>query len=402
MKIITISQLNSYIKDRLESDHILSNVWVKGEISNFKHHSSGHMYFTLKDKTSQLKCVMFRSRAQNLQFMPSNGMAVISRGYVTVFERDGQYQLYVEEIQPDGIGALYTAFLQLKERLQAEGLFESEIKKPIPRFPQRVGVVTSPTGAAVRDIITVIQRRFPQTHILIIPVKVQGEEAPAEIEAGIRLANNYNKLDVLIIGRGGGSIEELWAFNTERVARSIFDSRIPVVSAVGHETDFTIADFVADRRAPTPSAAAEMVVPDIRELQKHIDSQLQHLVNGTKSKVVTLQERLARLTQSNVLRRPKDEIYKKMMELDYLTRGMRQNIRILLNTMKSSLGMSITSLDNLSPLATLSRGYSIATDSQGKVINQAGCLKPGDYIEVIMKNGSVECNVSRVKEGKDG
>ncbi len=398
MKVITISQLNSYIKDKLESDFVLSNIWLKGEISNFKHHSSGHMYFTLKDKTSQLKCVMFRSRAQNLQFMPTNGMAVISRGYVTVFERDGQYQLYVEEMQPDGVGALYTAFLQLKERLEAEGLFAPEIKKPLPRFPHRVGVVTSPTGAAVRDIITVIQRRYPQTHIIIIPVKVQGDEAPAEIEAAIRTANDFKNLDVLIVGRGGGSIEELWAFNTEKVARSIFESRIPIVSAVGHETDFTIADFVADRRAPTPSAAAELVVPDAGELQKLIDSLSQRTVTAVKSRITTQKEKLARLTESNVLRRPKDEMYKRMMELDYLTRTMRQNIKVQINNMKSNLTLNTSRLDNLSPLATLNRGYAITLDSGGNVIKSASNLKPGDDIELILLDGTVECSVKRVKE----
>lgn len=402
MKIITISQLTGYIKDKLESDHILSNVWVKGEISNFKHHSSGHMYFTLKDKISALRCIMFRSRNQGLQFRPAEGMSVLARGYVTVYERDGQYQLYVEEMQPDGVGALFTAFLQLKARLEAEGLFAQERKRELPKFPRKVGVVTSPTGAAVRDIINVITRRFPQTHIIIVPVKVQGVEAPAEIADGIRIANSLGDIDVLVVGRGGGSIEELWAFNTELVARSIFESAIPVVSAVGHETDFTIADFVADRRAPTPSAAAELVVPDILEVRKHIDNLSQRISLGMRNNVSILRRRLERLSEHSVLKRPKDELYKKMMELDYMTRRLGQNIKAVINDKKTSLALNASRLDSLSPLATLSRGYAIALDSRGTVIKTAGDVQAGEDIEVVVSEGRIQCNVKGVKGGQNG
>lgn len=402
MKIISISQLTGYIKDKLESDHILSNVWVKGEISNFKHHSSGHMYFTLKDKTSALRCIMFRSRNQGMQFKPAEGMSVVARGYVTVYERDGQYQLYVEEMQPDGVGALYTAFLQLKAQLEAEGLFAQERKRNLPKFPRKVGVVTSPTGAAIRDIITVITRRFPQTHIIIIPVKVQGQEAPAEIAEGIRIANSMGDIDVLVVGRGGGSIEELWAFNTEVVARSIFESSIPVVSAVGHETDFTIADFVADRRAPTPSAAAELVVPDIMEIRKHIKNLSQRISLGMRNNVSMLRRRLERLSEHSVLTRPKDELYKKMMELDYMTRRLGQNIKVLINNNKTSLALNASRLNSLSPLATLSRGYSIALDSKGKVIKNAGEVEVGGDMEIIVSDGRIQCSVKGVKEGQNG
>ena len=402
MKIISVSQLTGYIKNKLESDHLLSNVWVKGEISNFKHHSSGHMYFTLKDKTSALRCIMFRSRNQVLQFRPSEGMSVVARGYVTVFERDGQYQLYVEEMQPDGVGALFTAFLQLKARLEAEGLFAQERKRDLPKFPRKIGVVTSPTGAAVRDIITVITRRFPQTHIIIIPVKVQGQEAPADIAEGIRIANSLGDIDVLVVGRGGGSIEELWAFNTEVVARSIFESAIPVVSAVGHETDFTIADFVADRRAPTPSAAAELVVPDILEMRKHIENLTQRINLGMKSNVSLLRRKLDRLSEHSVLKRPKDELYKKMMELDYMTRRLGQNIKNLVNDKKTGLALNASRLDSLSPLATLSRGYAIALDSKGKSIRNTGEVRTGDDIDVVVSDGTIRCSVNGVREGRNG
>lgn len=401
MKVITISQLTTYIKEKIESDLVLSNLWVKGEISNFKHHSSGHMYFTLKDRTSSLRSIMFRSRNQNLQFIPQEGMSVIARGYVTVYERDGQYQLYVEEMQPDGVGALYTAYLQLKERLEKEGLFDPGLKKVLPSFPRRIGVVTSPTGAAIRDIITVMTRRFPGIHIVIIPVKVQGDEAPTEIANGIKAANDYGELDVLVVGRGGGSIEELWAFNTELVARSIFESKIPVISAVGHETDFTIADFVADRRAPTPSAAAEIVVPDCMELQKHINNLHQRLVVGIKNNLSSLNEKVARVADNAVLRRPGDGLYKKMMELDYLTRRLGQNIERVIKDKKNSMAVKMSRLNNLSPLATLSRGYTVCRDTNGTVITSVNSVKSGDMVEVIVKDGFLECTVKGCKEERN-
>ncbi len=400
MKIISVSQLAGYIKEKLESDLFLSNVWVRGEVSNFKHHSSGHMYFTLKDPASAVRCIMFRSRNQNLTFLPRDGMAVIVRGYVTVYERDGQYQLYVEEIQPDGVGALYTAFLQLKEKLAAEGLFDQLRKRPLPAFPIKVGVVTSPTGAAVKDIITVMTRRCPQVHIILIPVAVQGNEAPAQIARGIQLANKIDGLDVIIVGRGGGSIEELWAFNTETVARSIYESKVPVVSAVGHETDFTIADFVADRRAPTPSAAAEIVVPDRIELQKYLAALAKRLVTGTRGKIGTLRERVGRARESQVLKRPKDSLYRKMQDLDYLRKRLGQAMTGQMNNKKTSLAIQVSRLDDLSPVATLKRGYTICRNDKGMIIKQAETVKPGDSVEIIMLDGSVDCIARKVKEGQ--
>ncbi len=398
MKIISVTQLTGYIKEKLESDLVLSNVWVRGEISNFKHHSSGHMYFTLKDQASALRCVMFKSRNSSLAFLPQDGMAVIARGYVTVYERDGQYQLYIEEMHRQGIGALYMAFLQLKEKLEKEGLFDQGRKRQLPAFPAKVGVVTSPTGAAVRDIITVINRRSPQVHVILVPVAVQGDEAPVQIARGIELANTIEDLDVIIVGRGGGSIEELWAFNTEMVARSIYESRVPVVSAVGHETDFTIADFVADKRAPTPSAAAETVVPDYVEIQKYVSALSQRLVSGTRNKIAVFTEKFHRVRENRVLKRPKDELYRKIQDVDYLTRRLGQSMLIQLNGKKTGLALLVSRLDDLSPLATMKRGYSICRDSRGQVIKEAKKLNAGEDIEVLLLDGSLDCRVERVKE----
>lgn len=400
MSVLTITQLTGYIKEKLESDFNLNNVWVKGELSNYKHHSSGHMYFTLKDRNSALKCIMFRSRNASLNFLPAEGMAVVLRGNISVYERDGQYQLYVEEMQPDGRGALYMAFLALKARLEEEGLFDQGRKRPLPPFPGRVGVITSPTGAAVRDIITVITRRYPLTNILIIPVKVQGEEAAELIAEGIRTANLISDIDVLIVGRGGGSIEELWAFNTEVVARSIFNSRIPVISAVGHETDFTIADFVADLRAPTPSVAAELVVPELQDLHKHIHNLSFKLNALVRSKISQYGEKLRILNQSTALKRPMDHLYKKSLDLDFLMKGLNQSIERYMENRKNKMMGAVSKLDSLSPLGTLGRGYTICTDSAGNVVNRVEKVKAGDMVKIIASNGMLECTVDEVREGK--
>jgi len=402
VKIISVSNLNGYIKEKLDSDVLLSNVWVRGEISNFKHHSSGHMYFTLKDKKGAVKAVMFRSRNISLFFEPKEGMAVIAKGYVSVYERDGAYQLYVEEMHQQGVGTLYVAYLQLKEKLEKEGLFDPKRKRPLPRFPQRIGVVTSQTGAAIRDIVTVIHRRYPQAQIILFPVAVQGDEAPGQICEGIRLANEMKNLDVLIVGRGGGSIEELWAFNTEVVARSIFASNIPVVSAVGHETDFTIADFVADMRAPTPSAAAEIVVPDFREIQKNIDMLEQRMILGLKNMIYTSGEKVNSLTGSPVMKRPQDKLYRMMQDLDHVTRRMAQAAKLNLTEKKSCLALQVSRLDDLSPLATMKRGYSICREAGGRVVNSVKGVRTGDTVEVIVADGSADCVVKNIKEGAYG
>lgn len=402
MKIISVSQVTSYIKEKIENDYFLSNLWVKGEVSNFKHHSSGHMYFTLKDRSSAIRCIMFRSHNHSLAFTPKDGMAVIARGYISLYERDGQYQLYVQEMHQQGIGALYTAFLQLKEQLEKEGFFDQGRKKELPAFPRKIAVITSPTGAAVRDIITVMTRRYPQVHIVLIPVAVQGEEAPPQIANGIRLANTMEGLDVIIVGRGGGSIEELWAFNTEEVARSIFHSQIPVVSAVGHETDFTIADFVADRRAPTPSAAAELVVPDCIELRKQLANLSRRLVLGVKNNMAVWRERCSRACDSPVLQKPKDRLYRKMQDLDHLTKNLVQSMTACLNDKQNTFALQISRLNDLSPIATIQRGYSICRDNKGHVVKKVRALAPGDNIEIIISDGSVDCLVETIREGVYG
>lgn len=402
MKVVSVSQITGYIKGILEKDIHLNNIWIQGEISNFKHHSSGHMYFTLKDRSSSLRCIMFRSRAGLLGFIPREGMAVMARGNIAVYERDGQYQLYVEEMQQQGIGALYTAFINLKERLEKEGLFEQSRKRMLPGFPRKIGVITSPTGAAVRDIVTVISRRCPQVHIILIPVAVQGDEAPGQIAEGIRLANSIEDIEVIIVGRGGGSIEELWAFNTEVVARSIGTSRIPVVSAVGHETDYTIADFVADLRAPTPSAAAEIVVPDLAEIKKQVTSLTQRLVFGIRSKVRTCRERAERCMDTQFLRRPKDDLFRKMQDVDQLVKRLNQAVTAVAGEKKNRLALQVSRLNDLSPLATLGRGYAICRDKQGKVVNKTEQVINGEHLEIVLQDGLVDCIVEKIKEGGYG
>lgn len=402
MKIVSVSQVTGYIKEKLEKDINLNNIWIQGEISNFKHHSSGHMYFTLKDRGSALRCIMFRSRAGYLGFTPREGMAVMARGSIAVYERDGQYQLYVEEMQQQGIGALYTAFINLKERLEKEGLFDQCRKRQLPVYPRKIGVITSPTGAAVRDIVTVISRRYPQVHIILIPVAVQGDEAPGQIAEGIRLANCIEDLEVIIVGRGGGSIEELWAFNTEIVARSISTSKVPIVSAVGHETDYTIADFVADLRAPTPSAAAEIVVPDLLELKKQVTGLSQRLYRGIRSQVRAFRERTERCENSQFLKRPKDELYRKMQDIDYLAKRLNQSLVSIVAEKKNKFTLQASRLNDLSPLATLSRGYAICRDEQGKVVNKTDQIRPDGYLEIVLQDGFVDCIVEKIKEASYG
>jgi len=403
MRIITVSELTNYIKGRLEGDPILRNVWVKGEISNFRHHSSGHMYLTLKDEGAALKAIMFKSRNRLMPFRPENGMGVLARGYISLFERDGQYQLYVDELQPDGIGALHLAYTQLKNKLEQEGLFAPARKKMLPLMPRKVGVVTSPTGAAVRDIITVIQRRFPQVHILLMPVAVQGEEAPEQIARGIEIINGIDGIDVIIVGRGGGSIEELWAFNTETVARGIFASRIPVISAVGHETDYTIADFVADHRAPTPSAAAELAVPDGKEMARHIRNLRERLNCAMITKLESEKKRLNMCLQRAPFTRPKDRIFRLNQELDYLTRRLGQAMNSQHQGRKHELALHIAKLNALSPLATLARGFAICrTEPAGTLISGINQVENGQNIMVTLHDGSMECSVARKGEGKLG
>ncbi len=388
-KIATVSQINGYIKKILDHNIILNNVWIKGEISNFKHHYSGHLYITLKDEGGVLKAVMFRGSAQSLAFEPSDGMKVLARGRISVYEAGGSYQLYIEEMIPDGVGELYIAYEQLKKQLEEEGLFSPEHKKPIPKFPKRVGVVTASTGAAVRDIINVITRRYPMAEIVIYPAQVQGTGASQSIVKAIEYFNATKEVDTLIVGRGGGSIEDLWAFNEEITARAIFASEIPIISAVGHETDFTIADFVADLRAPTPSAAAEIAVPSMLELINRINTDKNRISQNILKRIENNRLILKRFK----MRTPKDRIDDYNLKVDSLVKAMDNCLKMKTMSLKKQLAENAGKLDALSPLQTLSRGYSIPTDSDGNVIRSASDMKKGTEFTLRMRDGQAECVV---------
>ncbi len=398
-RIFTVQEITRHIRERLDEDEILSDVYVKGELSNLSQPTSGHLYFTLKDNFSELRCVMFREKNIGLRFTPEDGMSVIVRGHISVYEKRGNYQLYVEEIQEEGIGALYRAFEQLKKKLKEEGLFDIAYKKPIPSFPRRIGIITSPTGAAIRDILNITKRRFPHVHILLAPVAVQGEEAPWQIVNAIRVMNRVNaelmKIDVLVVGRGGGSIEELWAFNEEMVAREIFSSEIPVISAVGHETDFTIADFVADKRAATPSEAAELVVPDNREIERNLSS-LELRMRQNVFKAVEFHRRKLESMEKNILfRKPTERINQYRQTVDEIKRSMLAEISHLVALHKKSLQVLTGKLDALSPLAILDRGYCICSRlPEGKVVRSVEDISVGDALKILFGDGEA---VSEVK-----
>ncbi len=389
MVIGTVSRVNNYIKRLLDSKPVLSNLWVKGEISNYKRHSSGHIYLTLKDEKSVLRAVMFRSAASGLAFTPSDGMRVIARGRVSVYEAGGAYQLYIEEMIPDGVGALYLEYERLKNRLAEEGLFDERYKKPIPQYPSVIGVVTAPTGAAVRDIINVATRRFPLAEIVIYPVLVQGAGAKESIVKAIEYFNETNSADTLIVGRGGGSIEDLWAFNEEIVARAIFASHIPVISAVGHEVDFTIADFVADMRAPTPSAAAEISVPSAAELSRMLAMLSSRMLGSVQARIENGALRLKRLMP----RTPQDKINEYRQRLDMCIKRSENAYRLRLTECAGRLGELCGKLDALSPLKTLSRGYAIPMLSDGTVLRRAEDFKSGEDFTLRLREESVECTV---------
>jgi len=400
--IYSVQEVTRYIKHRLDVDEVLSDIYVKGEISNLSQPTSGHLYFTLKDEFSELRCVMFRDRNALLKFVLEDGMSAIVRGRISVYEKRGSYQLYVEEIQEEGIGALYRAFEQLKKKLKEEGLFDVAYKKPIPSFPRRIGIITSPTGAAIRDMLNITRRRFPHVHILLAPVAVQGEEATPQIVNAIQLMNRVNaelmKIDVLVLGRGGGSIEELWVFNEEAVARAIFSSEIPVISAVGHETDFTIADFVADKRAATPSEAAELVVPDKREIVKNLSS-LELRMQQNVFKAVEFQRRKLESMEKNILfRKPTERINQYRQAIDEIKRNMLAEISHRVALHKKSLQALTGKLDALSPLAILERGYSICSRlPEGEIVRSVGDIAIGDAVRILFSDGEA---VSEVKEKK--
>lgn len=389
----TVSELTNYIKALLEGDRVLSRVIVKGEISNFKHHSSGHMYFTLKDANSSLRAVMFRSRAASVRFQPENGMQVVAEGSISLYPRDGQYQLYVESMQPDGVGTLYLAFEQLKKKLETEGLFDRERKKQLPAYPRVIGIATSPTGAAIRDMLTVIQRRYPRVKILVASVAVQGQEAPASIARALRLLNEQPDVEVIIVGRGGGSLEELWAFNDEQVARAIAASAKPVISAVGHETDFTIADMVADLRAPTPSAAAEAVVPVLAEVEQRLNELRFRLQLAQSNNLASCRQRLNSLAERRVFRSPAHLLENRQRELDGLEQRLRRASVMRVQQNRLEFQEVVGRLKALSPLAVLERGYSIALTREGKVVSKASQVEVGDELETRLMDGKI---ISRV------
>lgn len=394
-KIFTVKEINNYIKSILDHDVILSNLYIKGEISNYKLHSSGHAYFTLKDNDSKMKCVMFKGSASKLKFMPEDGMAVVVQGYLSVYERDGNYQLYATDMIPEGIGALYKAYEQLKIKLSAMGYFDENNKKPLPYLPKTVGVVTSGTGAAVRDIISIIRRRNPLVNIILYPVQVQGEGAAKDIAQGIRYFNNKRNVDVIIAGRGGGSIEELWAFNEEETAHAIFQSEIPVVSAVGHETDFTIADFVADLRAATPSAAAELVVPDKQALAARLNQSLYMLNNYMNKALQEKRIKIEYISKGNAFRQIEQRIHNLMQNVDMSSKSLNNSMLQLLSSKKNKLVSSIEKLDILNPASVLLRGYSY-TSIKGKIVTTLQELSIGDQIEVQFKDGGILAEINNI------
>lgn len=441
-RTLTITMLTRYIKRQFDRDVFLQDVWVRGEISNFKHHTRGHMYFTLKDENARIQSVMFFGDNRLLNFQPEDGMKVLARGEVTVYEPYGQYQLYVKEMLPDGIGNLYLAFEALKKKLESEGLFSEAVKKPIPKYPKKIGVVTSPTGAAVRDIFTTIKRRFPIAKITLFPVEVQGEFAAPAIAKAIKLANLLNKHDVLIVGRGGGSIEDLWPFNEEIVARAIYESDIPIISAVGHETDFTIADFVADVRASTPTAAAELAVPLLHEVTEKVFERRNRLIRAMANKLQFEQSRLERLQNAYAFRLPPQLIKQKNQDLDRLLERMKKAMtfmysskhekwktldqqikskhpkRLLVQAKEKRETLTkrlvretrqcfkekqmqfqhqLSKLSALSPLNVMQRGYSL-TMKDGKIIQSITSVKVDDLIQVQLKDGQLDCRVTGMEE----
>ena len=395
---LSVSELNSRIKTILDSDPVLGSVLVRGELSNYKIYPSGHHYFTLKDSEASLRCVMFKSSADRLRFRPENGMGVLCSGRVSVYSRDGAYQLYVSQIQPDGIGDLYLAFEQLKERLQKEGLFDPEHKKPIPYMPKRIAVITSGAGAAVRDIIRVLGKRWPMTKVMVLPVRVQGTEAAAEIAGAIRYANNNALADLIITGRGGGSMEDLWAFNEEIVARAIYKSRIPVISAVGHEPDFTISDFVADLRAATPSNAAELAVPDQSEVMDRLLDARIRLNQAIRKTIESSSRRLDEIAARPVMESPLGFVHQRRQDLDRLTDRLNAAEASVLADKKQKYIHLAASLEAMSPLKVLSRGFSVATNEQGRILRSSEDLEPGDFIHIRMEHGGADCRVEQRTE----
>ncbi len=396
--IISVSALNDYIKGRLESDRFLYDIYLRGEISNFtNHYKTGHFYFSIKDETSVIKAVMFKGYASKLRFIPENGMKIIAHGRIGAYVRDGQYQIYCDDIEPDGVGSLYVAYEQLKRKLEAEGLFSPERKKPLPKIPSRIGVITSPTGAAVRDIINILGRRFPYAQMVLYPALVQGAEAAPSLISGMRHFKKRADVDVIIIGRGGGSIEDLWAFNDETLAREIASSPIPVISAVGHETDFTICDFAADRRAPTPSAAAELAVPDTKDLMRRISNVTDRCEYLLSSAVAQRKKYLDAIATRPVLKNPERYIDERRMDLLSVDERMTRAMTDMKKSKESSFTLLAAKLNALSPLSVLTRGYSFVSDGEGKVLKNAHGLNVGQKVRISFADGEAGCRVEDIK-----
>jgi len=395
--VLTVTQLNTYLKSRFEEDGNLTHLFITGEISNFtNHYRSGHLYFSLKDQKCVVRAVMFARYASRLRFLPQDGMRVIARGRVGVYEVSGQYQLYVEDLQPDGLGALNLAFEQLKAKLEKEGLFAAERKKPLPSFPHSIGVITSPTGAAVHDILTVLGRRYPLAQVVFCPVLVQGEGAAAQIADALERMNRLNCADEIILGRGGGSLEDLWPFNEEIVARAVAASRIPVISGVGHETDYTICDFAADLRAPTPSAAAELAVPDQMELLLGIQNAKIRLNAAAQSKVAEARQAVDLLAQSRVFQKPEEPLELRRVQIDRLEETLVSSMRKKTESAKACLSRESGRLNALSPLAVLSRGYAVVYGESGRAVSRFREIRPAEKIQVRMHGGRLDCTVDKL------
>lgn len=390
---ITVTALNKYIKNIVDNDEFLGMVYIRGEISNFKSHYTGHLYFTLKDETSLIKCVMFKTYTSNLNFTPKDGMSVVILGSVSVFERDGIYQIYVKGMEMDGIGALYAEYERLKSKLAEEGLFDESKKKKIPMLPRSIGVITSKTGAVIRDIINVTTRRFPNVNIKLYPASVQGKGAAETIVSGLKYFNNAENVDLIIVARGGGSLEDLWPFNEEITARAIFESNIPVISAVGHETDFTIADFVADLRAPTPSAAGELAVPELSELMWKLENIRKKMCLLLTKKLELMKNKYYSMINSKVLKNPYDVLQQKTLLVEKIESELISNITIRIKDNKIKLIKIASNLDALSPLKTLARGYSIIEDKNKNVVTSIKGIKKDDIVSIILTDGSKEAVV---------
>lgn len=396
--VLSITQLNEYIRGRMDADPLLAQVAVRGEISNYKLYPSGHHYFTLKDETSALKCVLFKGNAMRLRFRPENGMKIIAMGKVSVFPRDGAYQLYCSALAMDGVGDLYAAFEQLKQKLAAQGLFDPAHKKPLPKFPGTIGIITSSAGAAVHDMLRILRKRYPLSQVRLLPVRVQGAEAPGEIAAAIRYANHYQLADLLIVGRGGGSIEDLWAFNDERVAYAIYESQIPVISAVGHEPDVTISDFVADLRAATPSNAAELAVPDQDALRQNLDAMASAMATAFARQLKAAKQHLTMLARSPALQSPTGYIEQREKNLELLKNRLisAQNRNI---TQKNQRYIAaVSKLDAMSPLKVLTRGYSMAQTDTGTVIRSVSQVELGERIRISFSDGRISATVMNKEE----